>query len=210
MDLVDFGWQLTFSKEDFEMSCLIRSSRVIWTLQARTQTFDRQVMKLKVLSLSVKPRGFCERVQKNQQHQKRSWYNLCGSALLQWLPAYLLARSVDLQRICNQGLSDLLTWLPPPLLNADWQTTSPTLRCCKEYQRNGYICMVNNLNIIRHTLFCPQCWLTSNFTAFQTLQRRSNKKIFEHYVPPPVLSQLCCFSDVASSPLWAVFLREGW
>ena len=95
LDLVDFGWQLTFSKEDFEMSCLIRSLRVIWTLQARTQTFDRQVMKLKVLSLSVKPRGFCERMQKNQKHQKRSWYNLCGSALLQWLPAYLLACSLS-------------------------------------------------------------------------------------------------------------------
>ena len=66
MDLVDFGWQLTFSKEDFEMSCLIRSLRVIWTLQARTQTFDRQVMKLKVLSLSLKPRGFCERMHKYQ------------------------------------------------------------------------------------------------------------------------------------------------
>ena len=184
------------------MSCLVRSLRVIWTLQARTQTFDRQVMKLKVLSLSVKPRGFCERMQKNQKHQKRSWYNLCGSALLQWLPAYLLARSVDLQRICNQGLSDLLTWLPPPLLNADWQTTSPTLRCCKEYQRNEYICMVNNLNIIRHTLFCPQCWLTSNFTAFQTLQRRSNKGIFFTLCstsctqPTLLLLRRCIFSAV--------------
>ena len=52
-------------------------------------------VKHKVISLSVKPRGFCERVQKNQQHLKRSWYNLSGSALLQWLPAYLLACSLS-------------------------------------------------------------------------------------------------------------------
>ena len=185
LSLVDFGWQLTFSKEDFEMSCLIRSLRVIWTLQARTQTFDRQVMRRKI-AWNSKFFPFLWNQEVSVRECKRissTWsdpdiISVAPHCFSDCLLTCLLACSVDLQRICNQGLSDLLTWLPPPLLNVDWQTTSLILRCCKEYQRNEYICMVvvNNLNIIRHTLFLSSVLADIQLHCFSDVAKKIEQR----------------------------------
>ena len=205
LDLVDFGWQLTFSKEDFEMSCLVRSSRVIWTLQARTQTFDRQVMKLKVLSLSVKPRGFCEECKRIRS--TRSDPDIISVALrcfsdclLTCLLAQWICRgfAIKVSRICSLDfhlLSSMSTGRRPLQL---WDVAKN----------------IKEMDIfvwsIIWILFVTLCSVLSVDWHLISLLLRRTKEYSSHYVPPPVLSQLCCFSDVASSQLWAVFLREGW